>query len=127
MQDKENTWPTFRLARELAGTVFPVSEAVILRAARRYGIGRKMGRAIIFGPEDCKLLYEVLPCPYGSSADQDLLSGSCAAPSAEFALRKALELATGGSPRRSALNAKPSSSSNRSTVVALPSPSPRPR
>jgi hypothetical protein len=36
-------WPTFRLARDLAGNVFPVSEAVILRAARKHGIGRKMG------------------------------------------------------------------------------------
>jgi hypothetical protein len=38
-------------ARDLAGTVLPVSEAVILQAARKYGIGRKLGRAIIFAPE----------------------------------------------------------------------------
>lgn len=43
--------PTFRRARDLAGTVLPVSEAVILQAARKYGIGRKLGRAIIFAPE----------------------------------------------------------------------------
>src|SRR5262245_45453995 len=62
-------FPAYRMARDLAGKVFPVSEAVILQTARRYGIGRKMGRAVIFSPEDCTLLYEVLPCPSGSSAD----------------------------------------------------------
>jgi hypothetical protein len=56
-------WPSYKMARDLAGSVFPVSEAVILQCARKYGIGRKMGRAIIFGPDDCQRLYEVLPCP----------------------------------------------------------------
>jgi hypothetical protein len=43
------------MARDLAsGKVFPVSEAVILQTARKHGIGRKMGRAVIFSPEDCK-------------------------------------------------------------------------
>jgi hypothetical protein len=37
---KEAHWPTFQLARELAGKVFPVSEAVILQTARKYGIAR---------------------------------------------------------------------------------------
>src|SRR5262249_41995725 len=55
------------MARDLAGTVFPVSEDSILREARKHGIGRKMGRAIIFSPDDIQHLYEVLPC-YGSSA-----------------------------------------------------------
>jgi len=35
------------MARDLAGTIFPVSEDSILREARKHGIGRKMGRAII--------------------------------------------------------------------------------
>ena len=39
-------WPQYKMARELAGTVFPVSEAVILQTARKHGIGRKMGRAV---------------------------------------------------------------------------------
>jgi hypothetical protein len=61
-------WPKYRMARDLAGTVFPVSEAVILQTARKNDIGRKMGRAVIFSPDDCQRLYEVLPCPSGSFA-----------------------------------------------------------
>ena len=34
------------------------SEAVILQEARRAGVGRKMGRAIVFSPDDIKQLYE---------------------------------------------------------------------
>ena len=105
-----DAWPVFRLARELAGEVFPVSEAVILQVARKHGIGRKMGRAIIFGPDDCKRLYEVLPCPSDSSGAPSRHTGSSAAPSAEFALKKALALATGESPKKSAPSAKPKSS-----------------
>ena len=67
------------MARDLAnGKVFPVSEAVIMQTARKHGIGRKMGRAIIFSPEDCHRLYEVLPCPSGSSAAQNHPIGSFA-------------------------------------------------
>jgi hypothetical protein len=45
-------FPAYRRARDLAGGVFPVSETVILRTARKHGIGRKMGRSIIFSPEE---------------------------------------------------------------------------
>jgi hypothetical protein len=41
----------YKRARDLAWTVFPVSEAVILAAARKAGIGRKWGRVILFSPE----------------------------------------------------------------------------
>ena len=77
-------FPAYRMARDLAGCVFPVSETVILQTARKYGIGRKMGRSIIFGPEDCKKLYEVLPCPLDSSVDQKHHTGSSAEPSALY-------------------------------------------
>jgi hypothetical protein len=33
-------WPKYLTARDLAGPVFPVSEAVILDAAREHGLGR---------------------------------------------------------------------------------------
>ena len=62
-------WPIYLRARDLGGSVFPVSEEVILSAARKHGIGRKLGRAIIFSVEDCYRLYEVLPCPSRSSGD----------------------------------------------------------
>src|ERR1700680_3876556 len=118
MTDAE--WPTFKMARDLAdGKVFPVSEAVILQAARKHGIGRKMGRAIIFDLADCKLLYEVLPCPSSLSVAPSRPTGSCAVPSAEFALKRALALATVASPRKSARSARLKSSPNPSTVVAL--------
>jgi hypothetical protein len=68
-------WQTYRMARDLAGTVFPASEAVILQAARKLGIGRKMGRVIIFSPEDCHRLYEALPCPSSSFAAQNRPAG----------------------------------------------------
>src|SRR6516165_12080708 len=112
-------WPTYRMARELAGTVFPVSEAVILQTARKHDIGRKMGRCVIFSPEDCQHLYEKLSCPSGSSAAPNRPTGSSAAPSAASALRKVLALTTKRSPRRSAPSARPKSSLNPSTVVAF--------
>ena len=100
-------WPTYKMARDLAdGKVFPVSEAIILKTAREHGIGRKMGRTVIFGPEDCERLYEVLPCPSGLSAARNHLIGSYAAPSAESALKKALELTTRKSPKKSGPDAK---------------------
>ena len=56
-------WPKYRMARDLAGKVFPVTEALILQTARKHGIGRKMGRSHIFSPEDCQRIYEELPSP----------------------------------------------------------------
>ena len=58
------------MARDLAGPVFPVSEDLVLREARKHGIGRKMGRVIIFSPDDIQRLYEVMPCPSSSFAGQ---------------------------------------------------------
>jgi hypothetical protein len=92
------------LARDLAGPVFPMSEAVILQEARRHGVGRKMGRAIVFSPDDIKKLYEALtPCRSPSSVAPSRPTGSYAAPSAAAALKRALELAKKnrrGNPRQ---------------------------
>src|SRR4029077_6924249 len=113
-------WPAYKRARDLAGTVFPVSEAVILQTARKYNIGRKMGRSIIFSPEDCQQLYEALkPCS-DSFAERNLPTGSSAVPSAESALRKALALTTRKLRKKSALSVRPKSSPSQCTVVALP-------
>src|SRR4051795_10112825 len=121
----DTVWPSFAMARELAGNVFPVSETVILQTARKHGIGRKMGRAIVFSPDDCNQLYEVLPCPSGSLSGTARRTCTSAAPSEESALTKALALATSESPKKSAPNARPKSSRSPSTVVALPQPSRR--
>src|SRR6059058_5311309 len=110
-------WPRFRLARELAGDVFPVTETIILMKARQNGIGRKMGRAIIFSPDDCKRLYQVLPCLSNVSADQNRPLRSSAAPSAESALRKALALATDAAPKKSGRTAKRNSLRNQFTAA----------
>lgn len=78
---------TYKKLRDLAGTVFPVSEEVLLKAAREHGIGRKMGRSIVVSADDCEKLYEALPCLSNSLSDRNRPTGSCAAPSAESALR----------------------------------------
>ena len=66
------TWPEYKRAKDLVGTIFPedISENVILTQARKHGIGKKMGRCYIFSPDDCSLLYEVLPCPSNSNVDR---------------------------------------------------------
>ena len=56
-------WPSYKRARDLAGAVFPISEAMILQLARQHGVGRKAGRCIVFSIDDVQRLYEVLPCP----------------------------------------------------------------
>ena len=94
------------MARDLAGTVFPVGEAVILGMARKHQIGRKMGRTIIFSLDDCQKLYEVLPCPSGSFAAPNRPIGSSAALSAESALKKALALVISGLPKKSGQSAR---------------------
>src|ERR1700730_5744658 len=113
-------WPSYKRARDLAGAVFPLSEAVILQLARKHGVGRKAGRCVVFSVDDVQRLYEVLPCPSKSFADQNRPTGSSAAPSAESDLRKALALTTKRPQRKSARSPRPRSSPSQSTVVALP-------
>jgi hypothetical protein len=116
-------WPAYKRARDLAGTVFPVSEAVILQTARKYNIGRKMGRSVIFSPEDCQQLYEALnPCS-GLSVAQSPPIGSSGGPFADVALKKALELTTKKSRKKSGRDVRPKFSPSQCTVVALPQPS----
>jgi hypothetical protein len=115
------------MARDLAGTIFPVSEDVILREARKHGLGRKMGRAIIFSPQDIQHFYEAMPCPSSSSAAASRPIGSSAAPSGASALKKVQALLTDDSPKKSGRSARAKSSHSQSTVVALPARSRRRR
>jgi hypothetical protein len=115
----------YKMARDLAGTMFPVSEAVILAAARKHGIGRKMGRAIIFSPEDVQRLYEELPCSDLSVA-RKAPTGSYAAPSGASALKKARALLTNASQKKSVRSVRAKFSTNQSTVVPLPQRSRKP-
>src|SRR5215467_3460569 len=108
-------WPKFRMARDLAGSVFPTSEAVILQTARKYNIGRKMGRSVIFSPEDCQQLYEALnPCSSLSVAQNPPI-GSSGGPSADVALKKALELTTKKSRKKSGRDVRPKFSPSQCT------------
>lgn len=118
----------YKRARDLAGTVFPVSEAVILAAARKAGIGRKVGRTIVFSPDDTHRLYKEAfqPCSNSSVAPNRPI-GSRAALSGASAMKKAHKLLTTAAPAKGALrnggrSARPKSSSKRSTVVAFPKP-----
>src|SRR5262245_41378376 len=118
-------WPAYKRACDLSGSIFPVSEAVILSTARKHRIGRKMGRTIIFSREDIQHLYEVLPCPSGSCAAQNHPTGSSAAPSGASALKKALAHLTDGSRKKFARSGRPRSSPTASMVVAPPARSRR--
>lgn len=83
----------FLTARDLcARKVFPVSEATILKYARENGVGKKMGRQILFREDDIQKMYEALPCPSSSAKGPKAQTGSCAAPSADKALKKAQAL-----------------------------------
>src|SRR4051812_17855446 len=108
-------WPEYKRARDLVGTIFPdgISEDVILRQARKHGIGKKMGRLHIFSQDDCSHLYEVLQCPSSSGAGPSRPIGSYAEPSGESALKKALALATNERPKKSGQSANPKSSPDR--------------
>ena len=88
-------FPKSMTARQLVeGGFVPVSEGVLLGAAKKHGIGRKLGRQYVFTPADIEKLYEALPTCSNFSGDQSRQTGSSAAPSADVALKKALALAT---------------------------------
>jgi hypothetical protein len=112
------------MARDLAGTVFPVSEDLILQQARKHVIGRKLGRAIIFSPDDIQHLYEVLPC-YGSSAAASRPIGSFAAPSGASALKKAAQTPWQRSAARPHRRRKSHDAGRRLSAHKLPPKQPR--
>lgn len=112
-------WPSYKRARDLAGAVFPISEAMILQLARQHGVGRKAGRCIVFSIDDVQRLYEVLPCPSKLSAGQNLHIESSAVHSAESDLTKAQALTTRRPRKKSARSERPKSSPNQSTDVVL--------
>jgi hypothetical protein len=117
-------WPRFLRAADLAGAVFPVSEAVILQEARKAGVGRKMGRAIVFSSDDIKQLYEALsPCRSSSSPAPSRLTGSSGGASAASALKRVRKLLTDAAPKRSAPSARANFSKKPSTVVVPLAPS----
>lgn len=96
-------WPTYMTPSELSQRVYlGVPADTINKTANKYKIGKRMGRNRVLGPADAVLLYEVLPssCHSSSLNAPNRPSGSCAAPSAESALKKALELTRGASRRK---------------------------
>jgi hypothetical protein len=115
--DGGDVTPVYKTARQLSGNVFPASEAVLLKAAKQYGIGRKLGRCIVFSPNDINLLYEALPCPSNSSKENPRPIGSSAGASKASVLRKAQELVTKGRRKNSGPVARPKSTAAQSTVL----------
>ena len=95
-----DTWPQIKTARQLVEQgIIPVSENKLRAIARQYGIGRMIGRTLIFNPEDIASLLKVLPCPSNSHGDMARPIGTFAAPSEDSMLTRALALAT-EKPRR---------------------------
>lgn len=87
--------PRYRTARQLVLLgVFPgISEATLLRHARKHCVGKKAGRHVIFSDPDVTALFEAFPpCHSKSSSAQKAHTGSYAAPSADAASKKALAL-----------------------------------
>jgi len=51
------------MASDRQGGPAGIREETIKQLARRYGIGRRIGRNIVFSADDCKRLYEATECP----------------------------------------------------------------
>jgi len=120
-------WPIIKTAQALiAEEIIPCSQAMLISLAKTHGVGRKLGRAYVFTPEDVQALLEALPCPSPSNDDTDPRIGTSAGPSGASSLTKALALATAKPRKKSVQSAKPNSSSDRSTVIPLPGRSPKP-
>ena len=104
--------PKYRTAKQLiADGTFPapVSQATVLKHAKAHGIGKKVGRVILFNNADVDALYEAFPCPSKSSKGPKAPTGICAALSADKALKKAQALLTKSSPKKSGPKGKPKS------------------
>ena len=99
--------PKFRTADQLAldGT-YPISAEMIRKIAKQHDVGRKAGRTYLFSDADVLRLYEVMSRPSNSSSDRSHQTGSSAAPSGEFALKRAQALPTSARPWRSKPSAK---------------------
>ncbi len=109
--------PKFLTARQMvADGIFPVSQSTILKAAREHGIGKKMGRVVLFSPSDINALYEALPCPSNLSKGPKVQTGPCAGLSAAAASKKLQELLTKKPQKKSASKVKRNSSKKASTA-----------
>lgn len=121
-------FPTIVTARQIVERgLLPCTEDMVKTLAKRHRVGRKLGRAYIFTPADINRLMEELPCPSSSSQDMGHHSYTFAGPSAESALTKALAYKTPKQRNKSASGAKLKSSTDRSMVIPLRAPTPKPR
>lgn len=89
--DDVTDWPTIRTARQLVeAEIVPCSETTLKALAKTHGIGRKLGRCIVFQPAAAKFReYEALHAAKGS-IDGDLKARTNAE-MAEMLERLALE------------------------------------
>lgn len=59
-----SAWPQLKTARQLVeGDIVPCPERTLLALAKTHAVGRKMGRAVVFTPDDVETLLRKLPCP----------------------------------------------------------------
>lgn len=121
-------FPQIKTARSLvAEDIVPCSEELLKALARRHGIGRKLGRAYVFTPDDVAALIKTLPCPSSSSDAREVHTGTSGGPSGGSALTKALALATAGKRKTSSRSAPQRSRSDPSMVIPLHGRSLKPR
>ena len=120
-------FPTILTAKQIIEReLIPCTEDMLKRVARQHHIGRKLGRAYIFTPEDIQSLLESLPCPSSLSEDTAHHSGIYAGPSGESALTKALAFKSKKPLNKSASKGRRNSSKGQSTVIPLHAPSRKP-
>jgi hypothetical protein len=63
-QSGDAPWPEVKTARDLcAERILPVSEDYIRALAKKYGIGKKLGRTYVFTADDVAALIRSLPRP----------------------------------------------------------------
>lgn len=82
--------------------ILPCSDDTVRALAKRHGIGRMLGRTLIFTPEDITRLLESLPRPSGPFGSIGPATGGYAGPSQTTAYERALEMALAKRPRKKA-------------------------
>jgi hypothetical protein len=116
-------FPHIRTARQLVDEgILPagISERSFKALAKTHNVGRKMGRAYVFTPDDVKALLSRLPCLSNSRAEKIRETGTYAGLSEDAKLTKARALITSARLKTSGSGAKRNSSTPRSTAKVLP-------
>jgi len=115
-------FPQLKTAQQLIdeGVIPPaVSERTLRALAKTHNVGRKMGRFVVFTPEDVLELVHRLPCLSNSSRAKARETGSYGGLSEDAKYLKAQALITAGRRTKSASGAKRNSSTLQSTAKVV--------